>query len=95
MAFMSDGMSCSGRLIRSKKRDTGRKTSFTLTSRAPGSSSCWSTGSGTRVANWSDGNSSTGMRFVVARAAPVTMLVAPGPMDVVTDSTWRRFLARA
>ena len=46
IAPSNDGMSCSGRLIRSKKRDTGRKTSLTDTSRVPGSSNCWSTGSG-------------------------------------------------
>jgi hypothetical protein len=27
IAFISEGMSCSGRLIRSKKRETGRKQS--------------------------------------------------------------------
>ena len=83
MAFSSEGMSCSGRLMRSKKRETGRKASLTETSRLVGSSSCWSTGSGTRVANWSEGSSSTGRRLVVARAAPVTMLREPGPMEAV------------
>ena len=83
MAFSSEGMSCSGRLIRSKKRATGRKQSLTVTSRLVGSSSCWRTGSGTRVANWSEGRISTGTRFVVARAAPVTMFSEPGPMEAV------------
>ena len=35
------------------------------------------------------------MRFAVASAAPVTMFVAPGPIEVVTAMTWSRFLARA
>ena len=34
------------------------------------------------------------MRLVVASAAPVTMLVAPGPIDVVTAITCRRLRAR-
>jgi hypothetical protein len=34
-----------GPVIRSKKRDTGRKTSLTDVE-VPGSSNCWSTGSG-------------------------------------------------
>ena len=36
IAFISEGMSCSGRVNRSKKRETGRKTSLTLTSRRAG-----------------------------------------------------------
>ena len=35
------------------------------------------------MANWSEGRISTGTRFVVARAAPVTMLSEPGPMEAV------------
>ena len=83
MALSRDGISCSGRLMRSKKRETGRKQSLTVTSRVVGSSSCCSTGSGIRLANWSEGNSSTGTRLVVARAAPTTMFSEPGPMEAV------------
>ena len=36
------------------------------------------------MANWSEGSSRTGTRLVVARAAPVTMLSEPGPMEAVT-----------
>ncbi len=42
------------------------------------------------MANTSEGNSSTGSRFTVARAAPVTMLVAPGPTEVVQASVASR-----
>ena len=76
----ADG-SCSGRHDRSKNRATGRKESLTEMSFAIGCSSCWSTGSATRVANRSLGRRSTGSRLTVAVAAPVTMLVAPGPID--------------
>ena len=47
----------------------------------PGASS-WAPGRGPSELV-ADGSSSTGMRMVVASAAPVTMLVAPGPIDVV------------
>ncbi len=95
MALSNEGMSCSGRLIRSKNRDTGRKQSLTEASRVVGSSSCCSTGSGTRVANRSDGNNSTGTRLVVARAAPVTMLSDPGPMEAVHIQVCNRLVAFA
>ena len=32
---------------------------------------------------------------MVASAAPVTMLVAPGPMELVQASVWSRFFCRA
>jgi hypothetical protein len=95
MALSSDGMSCSGRLIRSKKRDTGRKASLTDTSRVLRVLELLQTGSGMRVANWSEGKSRTGMRLVVASAAPVTMLVAPGPIEVVTAMVCSRLRCRA
>ena len=41
------------------------------------------------------GNSSTGMRLIVASAAPVTMLVEPGPMDAVQAKVCSRFFIRA
>ena len=90
-AISADG-SCSGRLRRSKKRDTGRKQSLTETSSERGSSSSCSTGDATRVANRSPGSRRTGMRLMVASAAPVTMFVAPGPIDdvhAIADSRLR------
>ena len=35
------------------------------------------------------------MRLMVAVAAPVTMLVAPGPIELVQASVWVRSVARA
>ena len=90
MADSAAGTSCSGRWMRSKYLDTGTNTSLTLTSPRDGVSSCCSTGSGRRDAKTSPGRSSTGIRFTVAAAAPVIMLVAPGPMDVVQASVARR-----
>ena len=87
--------SCSGRQIRSKYTETGRKQSFTETSADRGSSSSWSTGLAGRVAKTSPGSSSTGSRLTVARAAPVTMFVAPGPMEEVQANACRRCEARA
>ena len=43
----------------------------------------------------SPGSSSTGSRLIVASAAPVTMLVAPGPIDVVQASVDSRLRIRA
>jgi hypothetical protein len=48
-----------------------------------------------RVAKKSLGSSSTGMRLIVASAAPVTMLVEPGPMEAVQAKACSRFLIRA
>jgi hypothetical protein len=48
-----------------------------------------------RVANTSPGSSSTGRRLMVASAAPVTMFVAPGPIDDVQASVESRFFWRA
>ena len=39
----------------------------------------------------SPGRSSTGRRLTVATAAPVTMFVAPGPIDEVQAKVWSRF----
>ena len=91
MPFSSEGISCSGRLMRSKKRDTGRNASLTVTSSEVESSSCWRTGSGMRVANWSEGKMRTGRRLVV----PVTMLSEPGPIDAVAIQVCRRFVVLA
>ena len=83
------------RVIRSKNRDTGRNTSLTLMSWPAGFSSCCNTGSATRVAKMSPGSSSTGNRLMVASAAPVTMFVAPGPIEEVQASVDIRFRVRA
>ena len=80
--------------MRSKYLDTGMNASFTLMSPRDSLSSCCSTGSGRREAKTSPGSSSTGSRLTVAAAAPVIMLVAPGPIDVVqanVDSRLRIF----
>ena len=81
--------------MRSKYRDTGRRQSFTDTSRVRGSSSSCSSGLAALVANTSPGSNSTGIRFTVASAAPVTMLVAPGPIDDVHANACSRSFIRA
>ena len=43
----------------------------------------------------SPGSSSTGSRLIVASAAPVTMFVAPGPIDVVHANVPSRLRWRA
>lgn len=68
---------------------------MTLTSYERGSSSSCSTGVAARVANRSPGSSSTGSRLIVASAAPVTMLVAPGPIEPVQASVDSRPDCRA
>jgi hypothetical protein len=68
---------------------------LTETSPRHGTSSCCSTGSGARDAKTSPGSSSTGIRLIVAPAAPVSMLVAPGPIDVVHAKVARRLRMRA
>jgi hypothetical protein len=68
---------------------------LTDTSYERGSSSSCSTGLATRVAKTSPGSSSTGIRLIVASAAPVTMLVAPGPIEVVQANARSRSCARA
>ncbi len=84
IADISAAGNCSGRQIRSKYRDTGRKASLTVTSPESGSSSSCSSGEALRPANVSAGSSRTGNRLMVASAAPVSMLVAPGPTLVDT-----------
>jgi hypothetical protein len=95
IASSAAGTSCSGRSMRSKKRETGRKQSLTDTLASEGTSSCWSTGCGRRVAKVSPGSSSTGSRFTVASAAPVTMFVAPGPTELVHANVPSRLRWRA
>ena len=75
--------SCSGRQTRSKNRDTGRNASLTDTSCRAGARAPAAPAAPTRVAKMSPGSSSTGSRLMVASAAPVSMLVAPGPIDAV------------
>ena len=87
--------SCSGRVIRSQYRETGRKQSLAEIVGSPKSSTCWRTGSGMRLANTSPGRSSTGRRFTCATAAAVTMFVAPGPIEVVHAIMRRRACAFA
>jgi hypothetical protein len=84
-----------GRLMRSKKRDTGRKASLTETSSERGSSSSCSTGLADARGEDVAGSSSTGRRLIVASAAPVTMFVAPGPIDDVHASVDSRLRMRA
>ena len=95
IASGSAAMICSGRLIRSQYRDTGLKQSLTDVSWEPGDSSCCNTGAGRRVAKMSPGRRSTGSRLIVAPAAPVTMFVAPGPIDVVQANVRSRSCMRA
>ena len=87
--------SISGRHTRSKNRDSGRKASLACTSYPYGCSSSCSTGLPTRVAKTSLGSSSTGWRLVVATAAPVSMLVDPGPMEAVHARVCSRLRVRA
>ena len=86
---------CSGRVMRSKYRESGLNASLTERVASCGCSSCCKTGSGARFANVSDGKSKTGKRFVVATAAPVSMFVAPGPTDAVHANVERRRFIRA
>ncbi len=83
--------SCSGRVIRSQYRDTGRKQSFAVMVGSPAFSICCKTGSGRRLAKTSPGSRRTGSRLTCASAAAVTIFVAPGPMEVVQAIIWRRF----
>ena len=95
IADSSAAGSCSGRHTRSKYFETGRSVSLTVTSPANGSSSSCSKGDALRSANVSAGSSRTGIRLIVARAAPVTRLVAPGPTLVDTAYVWSRSFIRA
>ena len=88
-------MICSGRVIRSHHRETGRKQSLTEMVGSPNASTCCSTGSGRRPAKTSPGNSRTGRRLAWATAAAVTMFVAPGPIELVQAIMRRRPLALA
>jgi hypothetical protein len=68
---------------------------LTETSASIGCSSCWSTTPDRRLANVSAGRSRTGSRFTVAVAAPVSMFVAPGPIEAVHASVCSRRAAFA
>ena len=86
---------CSGRCTRSKNRESGLNASFTDSVASCGTSNCCKTGSAARLANVSDGKRSTGKRFVVATAAPVSIFVAPGPTEAVQANVARRLFIRA
>ena len=90
----ADG-SCSGRVTRSKNFDSGRNASLTVRSAAYGCSSSCRTGLATRVAKVPEGSSRTGIRLMVASAAPVSMLVEPGPTEAVHAHVWSRSFCRA
>jgi hypothetical protein len=62
---------------------------------SPTTSICCSTGSGRRLAKVSPGKSRMGSRFTCATAAAVTMLVAPGPIELVHAIMRRRFIVLA
>lgn len=95
IAWSAIEKSCSGRTTRSKKRESGRNASVTWIEVSCGISICCSTGSVVRVAKVSDGSSSAGSRFVVASAAAVSMLAAPGPTEAVAAKVARRRCIRA
>ena len=81
--------------MRSQKRATGRKQSLALTVGSAKSSTCCSTGSGRRPAKMSPGSSNRGSRLTCATAQAVTMLVAPGPIELVQARNWRRRMVLA
>src|SRR5687768_2565773 len=83
IALGKAAINCSGLLIRSQYFETGLKQSLTDISLLYGYSNCCNTGSTARLAKISPGNNNTGSLLIVAVAAPVTILVAPGPIDVV------------
>src|SRR5579864_8164168 len=95
MAAGSEVKICSGRSMRSQYRATGLKQSLTETSWVAEDSNCCKTGATLRRAKMSPGSSRTGSRLMVARDAPVTMLVAPGPIDVVQARVLNRLLVLA
>ena len=92
IASIAPVMSCSGREIRSQYRETGLKQSLTETSSVSARSSCWRTGATRRETKMSPGRRRTGTRLTVATAAPVTMFVAPGPIELVQASARSRRL---
>jgi hypothetical protein len=68
--------------------------SLTEMSKPPGDSSCCSTVPLARVARMSPGSRRMGILLIVASAAPVTRLVAPGPTEVVQANVCKRFRIR-
>ncbi len=95
IASGSDWITCSGRVIRSQYRTTGRNASFTVVEGSPKCSTCCSTGSGSRLWNVSPESSSTGSRLASATPAAVTRFRAPGPIDDVATMNCRRRIAFA
>ena len=94
MASSSAVGSWSGRLMRSQYFDTGLNASLAEESQEKLDSSCCRTAPVRRLAKMSLGRH-TGSRLTVAVAAPVIMLVAPGPIEVVQAIAPRRFFAFA
>jgi hypothetical protein len=78
--------------MRSQYLLTGLKQSLTEKSWLCADSSCCSTGATLRRAKISPGKIKTGSRLIVAVAAPVIMLVAPGPMEERQAKVCKRFL---
>ena len=74
---------CSGLLMRSQYFEMGLKQSFTEKSCEFADSNCCKTGATFLFAKISPGINKTGNRLIVAPAAAVIILVAPGPMEVV------------
>src|SRR3954453_17318628 len=95
MASGREVSSCSGRWMRSQKRETGLKQSFTEISGVRDDSNCCNTGATFRRAKVSPGSNNTGRRFMVAMAAPVIILVAPGPIELVQTRVLIRKLVLA
>jgi hypothetical protein len=94
-AWGSDWSTCSGRTMRSQNRVTGRNASLAVMVGSPKCSTCCSTGSFSRLANVSPESSSTGRRLACAMPAAVTMLSAPGPIELVATMICRRRMALA
>ena len=76
-------LNCSTRVTRVQYLETGFRDEFTVSSCTD--SSCCRTGP-TPSAKTSPGSRTTGSRLMRAAAAPVTMLVDPGPTEAVTAS---------
>ena len=76
-------MICSGLVILSKYLVTGLNASLAVIPGLLKCSTCWRTGSGILFAYVSPGKNKIGNLLLIATAAAVTILVAPGPTDDV------------
>ena len=88
-------INCSGLLILSQYLETGLKQSLTDISWVRLDSNCCSTGATCLVANISPGIKRTGILLMVAAAAPVSILVAPGPIEDVQTKVCNLFFTLA